>query len=262
MPGLLHLKLNLFLDDTELQILYKLFDFLAIMILLEKTLFFIGIISYLVVHARAVGETKENSYFREYRPGRLFSVGIKKYVSFYTHKGHTYVDTDKSTELSARLYARVITDGSTPYGIITSGEEHDLLKCKIKHSSFSSGKAKQFKGCPSLSVISEKRSIVGLKKFNKESSFRFSFSPVVIPRYHAIRIFHNKKCLAVRPSGEIGIDECEYEDTYKRSNQLFIWVDDKLFNKNYNPLTELDPTKNPENPYFRKSQNENRTAWG
>lgn len=229
------------------------------MILLEKALFLIGIISYLFIHAKAVGESKEDSYFREHIPGRLFNVGTKRYVSFYKHDDEFFMDTEKKNLQSARLFIRTITDGPTPYAIITSGEEKHLNRCKISQSEYNTGSSKQFLGCPALTVLRNKK--IGVQRFDRDSSFKFSFSLPVLPRYHAIRILHNKKCLGVRSSGELSIEECEYKDMYKRSNQLFIWIDEKLFDSGYNPLSDLDQSKNPENPYYDESGSRSGSVW-
>lgn len=231
------------------------------MISLGKILFSVYAISYFAVRVRSIGETMEKSYFREYRPGYLFCVGTRRYLSFHQYDEDLFLDTEQKNQMAAKLYARIISDEATPYALLTSGEDKHLSKCKVRHASFNTGKKKQYIDCPSLYVSKKSKNVVKVKPFDKDSSFKLMFSLPVLPRYHAVRVMHNKKCLTARASGELGVDECEYEDVFNRSNQLFIWVDEDMFSTRYDPLRELDQSKNPANPYYVNSGDTSRSVW-
>ncbi|KAI5132517.1 hypothetical protein NEAUS04_0449 [Nematocida ausubeli] len=214
-----------------------------------------------VPFARAIGHDAEISYFSENTPGRLFSVGKKRYIAFTASKDAMHVEIDDDREAAAQLYIRIIRDGPSTYGIIMSAEDHDVDECDEKHKEFGSGKGKQYLGCPTMVVDSEAKGKIMLKRFSIGPEFKFFFSPVVLPGFHAFRVYHKKKCLAISEDGDATTEECEYNDINKKSTQLFVWVDNALFIKNYNPMQTINQDLNPASPYYSADNKNPLTFW-
>ncbi|OAG33374.1 hypothetical protein NEIG_00929 [Nematocida sp. ERTm5] len=226
----------------------------------DKFLFLCVILS-LVSWGRALGEEREIAFFNENKIGRLYNIGTKKYLSFSTSKDAQYVEIDDKKEMAARMHIRIVRDGSAAYGLILSAEEHDTKSCSSAQEGYGSGKTKQYLGCPAMKIKTGEKGLIAMERFSPAAEFKFFFSPAVLPAFHAIRIFNGGRCLAVRETGELGIEECEYEDIVKKATQLFAWVDDGLFSKNYDPMQTLDQSKNPSTPYYIADNPNDNTVW-
>ncbi|EHY66341.1 hypothetical protein NERG_01037 [Nematocida ausubeli] len=70
-----------------------------------------------------------------------------------------------------------------------------------------------------------------------------------------------KKCLAISEDGDATTEECEYNDINKKSTQLFVWVDNALFIKNYNPMQTINQDLNPASPYYSADNKNPLTFW-
>ncbi|KAH9387075.1 uncharacterized protein NEMAJ01_1971 [Nematocida major] len=230
------------------------------MSLLEKLVLFCSGLLFLL-QVLALGENYEKSKYSENSVGRLFSIGMKKYVTLYNTGGKEYADVDEKKEMATRLYIRIIRDGSMTHGVILSAEEKDQEKCANKTEDYGSGYSAQYLECPGFSVEGKEGNLIALAPYQNEAMFKFMFSPATLSRLHGFRIYNEGKCIAANSNGQLFADECEYIDTIKKANQIFSWVDDTLFSKDYNPMGVLDQTTNPADPYYDEYNKNINTAW-
>ncbi|KAI5189483.1 hypothetical protein NEMIN01_0546 [Nematocida minor] len=217
--------------------------------ILFKNILFLAVIFCSFSQIDAVGEHRENPFFSEHISGYLFNVGQKSYISFYKHRRRTYPYADPDRTVAAKLQLRIITDRALTHAIFISDSYKDLKACRHKHSHFDSGSAKQYERCRALQVR-EKKNVLTMDRYNKHPTFSFLISAPVLPKYHAFRIIHDNKCLTVKGNGQLDMEECNYHDMFKRTYQFFVWVEESLFNKNYNPMVTIDQSENPSNPYY------------
>jgi len=210
----------------------------------------------------AIGEEREISMFSEYEGGYLYNYGGKSYLGIrYKEEAGKVLALAKNREGAARISLKIVKEDTGPYGLLLSDAEKDREQCMPGRFEKYAGASSMFFGCPA--VVASDRKYSGemhLRRFDGSPMFRFTFSPVVLKKHHAFRIYHEKKCLTATSDGLLVAEECEDADLDTKSRQLFIWVRKDLFQGKINPLYAINDEKNPATPYYNPPDSANKVA--
>ncbi|KAI5191477.1 hypothetical protein NECID01_1471 [Nematocida sp. AWRm77] len=199
-----------------------------------------------------LGEEYELSMFDESIPGFLYSYGQKKYVgSIADDSSNNILVTVKDRSDAMKMFVRFVKNDQGIFASMISAEEKHKHACNSALSQTEQKDDSSFFGCPSIFAYDKDSNEVGLRKYDGSSLFQFIFSLPVLAKHHAVRIYHGNKCLTAKKKNSVVLlDECEYDDMDKKIEQLFIWVNNDLFNAKVNPLYTIDAVQNPSNPYY------------